>query len=606
MYPIIILFVCILSGISGDDSGIIAYDCQHNDINITSISMHYMTPCQQIKPEIKTIPQFIQVIQSKKDDLLHVRQCKIIITREIYHCGMHSHISIHANGYKKFMPEITNSKCEMYQTYGVVPIYDQIRISDIKNNSTGSGRQVIAGVMDGSSCYGSTFSSDGNTWTNVIVYYYYEITFSDYYSSYKRNSMSVTLRSGLTCNYNEGSCYDAIDGFNMWGYPLKQSCSYDEYFVLYEGVVNKTIAESIVTSNIRTFVPHLYTFLSENIVFSITSNAYTDICTYKAMITDHPDIYIVEMNQDAHIKPFNNRDVNIKDMSIFTYFNSKMTVMEHHFSKELNTMYSLVISNFCKLEADLINTQLILARLNPAEFANRLMKNDGYSAAISGEVIYLVKCISVYVSIRATEKCYHNIPISYNNQTMFVTPINRLIQETSEEIPCTPLMIPKYKFGNRWYTVDGRLREVPSPMEMTSDLNINWTYTHMGNLMSIGIYSKDNVKKMNDLLNDNQNKRTVMNIVQGKMQGLDMDMHHYRSEYLIDTQTLKTAIREYWDKFWSFSTALGGLTGFVVVIWTVFRIFKFVVDSIIHGKILYEIYGFSWMLIASLWDSITT
>lgn len=74
--------------------------------------------------------------------------------------------------------------------------------------------------------------------------------------------------------------------------------------------------------------------------------------------------------------------------------------MEHHFAKELTALYKIMITNYCNLEADLMNTQLVLAGLNPSEFANRLMRSEGYTAVLAGEIIYIVKCASVYVIIR--------------------------------------------------------------------------------------------------------------------------------------------------------------------------------------------------------------
>ena len=35
------------------------------------------------------------------------------------------------------------------------------------------------------------------------------------------------------------------------------------------------------------------------------------------------------------------------------------------------------------------------------------------------------------------------------------------------------------------------------------------------------------------------------------------------------------------------------------------RAIKFIIDTIMHGRILYDIYGFGWQLIASFWDSLT-
>lgn len=35
------------------------------------------------------------------------------------------------------------------------------------------------------------------------------------------------------------------------------------------------------------------------------------------------------------------------------------------------------------------------------------------------------------------------------------------------------------------------------------------------------------------------------------------------------------------------------------------RIVKFIIDTIMHGRILYDIYGLGWQLVAAFWDSFT-
>lgn len=36
------------------------------------------------------------------------------------------------------------------------------------------------------------------------------------------------------------------------------------------------------------------------------------------------------------------------------------------------------------------------------------------------------------------------------------------------------------------------------------------------------------------------------------------------------------------------------------------KLVKFLIDTVIHGKILYDLYGLGWPLVAAFWDSLTT
>lgn len=50
---------------------------------------------------------------------------------------------------------------------------------------------------------------------------------------------------------------------------------------------------------------------------------------------------------------------------------------------------------------------------------------------------------------------------------------------------------------------------------------------------------------------------------------------------------------------------MGNLTSTLIGFYVVGRLIKFCIDTLVHGKILYDIYGISWKLIASIWDSVT-
>lgn len=78
-------------------------------------------------------------------------------------------------------------------------------------------------------------------------------------------------------------------------------------------------------------------------------------------------------------------------------------------------------------------------------------------------------------------------------------------------------------------------------------------------------------------------------------------MRHILSDDLVDS-----AVRRYWTRFLGFASWLGHLTTAVIGFWMIGKIVKFLIDTVIHGRILYDIYGCGWQLIAALWDSLTS
>lgn len=70
-------------------------------------------------------------------------------------------------------------------------------------------------------------------------------------------------------------------------------------------------------------------------------------------------------------------------------------------------------------------------------------------------------------------------------------------------------------------------------------------------------------------------------------------------------RNVKSEIRAFqWGKLMSWSNWIGNITSTTIVIYMIGRSLKFMVDTIMHGRILYDIYGLGWQLIASFWNSL--
>lgn len=140
----------------------------------------------------------------------------------------------------------------------------------------------------------------------------------------------------------------------------------------------------------------------------------------------------------------------------------------------------------CKLDKSIMETKLTLARLNQTEFVASIVKRTGYTAVVAGEVLHILQCKPVYVTRRVTERCYQEKPVTHNNNTMFLAPVTRIVQNRGTEIDCTPLLPAKFMFGGRWYTTDGRLRETTQPNKLTTDIITSWSNTPLPSLMDNG------------------------------------------------------------------------------------------------------------------------
>lgn len=101
-------------------------------------------------------------------------------------------------------------------------------------------------------------------------------------------------------------------------------------------------------------------------------------------------------------------------------------------------------------------------------------------------------------------------------------------------------------------------------------------------------------------------RRVASNILHKVLSGQHPNHQGFRFDALISESLIENVLDKYWAKFLSWTTWLGNITSTFIGIYMIARILKFVIDTIMHGRILYDIYGFGWQLLASFWDSLTT
>lgn len=513
---------------------------------------------------------------------------------------MHSHTSDYERSFDYSVKTFTPEECKRVQLSGTIPLTMNAGLNQLKRNFTTRGETLVTGSVWSSSCSGGVFKTPEYTWTNALVYFNYEISLYNYVATVDHENDQIHLRHGLVCPYSHGQCLDSEDGYSTWDVSLNQRCEDTDFEVIYEGKVNK----SINMNGDKESKHAVYTSISDSHLFSIRTKDSAKICGYKGYSTDHPRIFILEA---AEIRsPFTRRPSGVKNHDIFTYFNSKITLVENYIGQKLDEVYNSVMIEMCKLDKNLLETKLTLARMNPTEFVTSLMRRTGFSAVVAGEVLHVLECKPVYVQPIATENCYQELPVQYGNITMFMAPVTRTLQPRGTEIECTPLLPAKFQFGGRWYTFDGKIRETIAPQRLATDIVTKWTYTPLPNLMESGIYDAESVKKMRIMIYDQGDKRVASNIVHKILTGQSPARQGFHFEALMSEKLIDNMINKYWEKLISWSTWLGSITSTAIGLYMIRRLVKFVVDTLMHGKILYDIYGFGWQLIASFWDTMTS
>lgn len=95
-----------------------------------------------------------------------------------------------------------------------------------------------------------------------------------------------------------------------WDTSIDNECTSTEFISLYTGSVNKTHStDSMVDASLA-----IYSTRSSKGLFSVRSTGRTEACGYDVFSTDHPKIFIYEMNQRKPV--FKNTAAVAKDLDI--------------------------------------------------------------------------------------------------------------------------------------------------------------------------------------------------------------------------------------------------------------------------------------------------
>lgn len=88
------------------------------------------------------------------------------------------------------------------------------------------------------------------------------------------------------------------------------------------------------------------------------------------------------------------------------------------------------------------------------DFAFEYFKSPGHTAVVRGEVVHIGQYEPVDVQYHLCEKnkCYDEIPVLFNNITMYIFPRSRMLTLIGNEIDCSSELNPRFFINDNWYT----------------------------------------------------------------------------------------------------------------------------------------------------------
>ncbi|XP_070516614.1 uncharacterized protein [Cardiocondyla obscurior] len=578
--------------------GIIGYDCGTTNLNITTVSLLEIEECDIpiIEPQVIDVP--IQLLQLSKFESTNVIQCKIIISRTVFYCGMHSHVSIVNNAFAEYILDTSIDQCKTMHKTGTLIVNTNNIISGLKINQTTTRPIIFAGsVTTDGKCYGTQYSDPYGTWQNVVVQGIIKITLSSHRAVTNIETNQIHLNTGTACQYSEGECIDIEGKFSYWETIPHDHCKFNNYDVLYEGKARKMI------SKINEKMQTVYSLTTNDVTFALTQISEEYPCGHTLIKTEHPKLFIYETTKGELLT--RKKSIAVENIDIFAYVNSKFVYVERHLRTQINYLYTDIIKQRCELERQVLKNTLSLATQAPDEFAYQMMKGPGYMATLSGEVVHITRCTPVEVIVQHTQECYQQLPVSRENKTYFMSPRTHILFETGTQVPCSRILPTMFYLHDGWYKITPNVEYSKTPETIKPMTKPTWHYNDPGFLAASGIYTTKDLENLRDHIMFPAEKSSILNTVARGVRGEQVLTQGISLSNLMDEKTLKKITENAWKKIWGTFLSVGNASAGIIGIYFCIRTMKLIIDTVIHGYALHTIYGWSLHLIGAFWDSVT-
>lgn len=404
----------------------------------------------------------------------------------------------------------------------------------------------------------------------------------------------IHMPSGQTCTYSHFHCLDFRRGYTFWrNDPVlsAEDCQKSDYSVLFAGDAE------LVTSydRVRRFNRTVYTVNQKEHAFALEVKDPKLECETAVFRTDHPQLFILD-NHKGDFWSKSGITFNAINVDFAAYVNTKFVYVEKHTQTQAMALYRDLLVQKCKVEKTTIQTLLTLAVISPEEFAFAYMNKPGYTAKLAGEVAYIGKCKPVTVEFRSDERCWLELPVTYHNQSMFLTPRNRILVSYGHEIPCNPLLPTKYLFQDGWYMISKHPVRSESPTILSPSTEETWNYSPIGDLLSKGLYSREDIDKYQRMtLTRGETDAISDSIAQGVL-GYPVDMRGFDFSKVITESSMDSMLEGFKKRLSDTWYGFGDLMAPFVGVWFVWKIITYLTGCGISGIALHKKYGWSWRL----------
>ena len=274
-------------------------------------------------------------------------------------------------------------------------------------------------------CKGEDILKNGNIEDKIVEMEILSITLNDdisiRFNEEKTKIEDLNANREISCKAKENGCGVGLVTY-VWVYP-KETCN----VVLLKSIKGHWSTGRFVSQE-------------EGIILNVKTDMRPSGCNFMSKPTEFENIFLVD-SLNLHsvtdsLLPFQADDINLPE-----FIEERDSFLKWQLEEERLDHINTQLKNACVTKKEDQEKEIVI---NQDSGVILPTKTIGIFTRAKGEALEEFKCSVVTVKPRQINHCTNDLPVTYDGKDLFLTPITRILSETSSVQPCSRLGAPEF------------------------------------------------------------------------------------------------------------------------------------------------------------------
>ena len=477
---------------------ITAYDCTNiQDARLIAYNQEEM--CSHVNNDVQHTKMYATILQDTKRNMFKGIRCSVKETRQVYDCGMFSHVTPMAYMMTFNNPvHISPDNCRRAHTEGLYKTRNRL---DLKVRKVGTSfinydEKGGAWASGGEGrCSGERFTADdGAHMASALINIQQQITIEEVTLVKKDGRLfEVKDKTDITCPLDMRHCVVGMDTYAWNPEPIVQ-CTLARANYIKVTLISQPLQNSQIIS-------------ADHSMVALNLTTATVRCGHHMWNTNIPDIMVITSKVQSNDTSFT-IPLELSIDKVIEYTAEKEHFIKLQMKHFMDASIKKVTQHKCVRDADLATTYPLLSG-PPAKTKTMWRVGANMFAQDAGDAYYIFKCSTLKVKPRHADKCYDKLPVKINNDDdieMFLDIQSKIVSPLANPTPCKDYLHDVVRTNEgHWIANSQRPSIVRSPTVLRDDDDF-WANEDS---IAGGLFGAEEIAEAQHLLNIEQLKEAL-------------------------------------------------------------------------------------------------